>query len=489
MHSVRARLTVTLVALVALTVAVLGIGTYLFVDGSLHRQAVEDAAAQARFDLSVLIPTRLAKPKPTLADVTRSGLAQAFQGRGVETIVDFGDHDPFVSRLDLTNALDSLPSGLRAQVAAGQIAYQWASLPSGPALVIGGPLGASGPSFYFVHDATPIERLLGQLRLSLAVGALALAVVALFAARIVARGVLAPVEAASRAAERIERGDFSARVPVTSRDEFGTWAERFNRMAAALDDTIGRLRQSQAQNRQFVADVSHELRTPLAALVAEASILRDHLAALPPEARRAGELLIGDVARLRTLVDDLMEVSRFDAAAEQVDAGPVDLGRLVQTVTAARLPDARLDLPADPVILATDSRRLERILGNLLDNAREHAPGSTVEVTLRAWTDIVVLTVSDRGPGVPSDRLASIFERFYKADPSRHGGSSGLGLAIAAEHAALLGGTLRASNRPDGGLQIELVLPVAQSLRAGDPTATQSDDASRRTSAAREPIG
>jgi two-component system sensor histidine kinase MtrB len=486
MRGVRARLTITLVALVALTAAVLGIGSYLFVDGSLHRQAVDDAAAQARFDLSVLIPNRLATPKPTLADLTRSGLAQAFQGRGVETIVDFGDRDPFVSRLDLTNGLASL-GDLRTQVAAGQLGYQWATLPSGPELVIGGRLGAAGPSFYFVHDAAPIERLLGQLRLSLAVGAIALALVALFAARIVARGVLAPVEAASRAAERIERGDFSARVPVTSRDEFGTWADRFNRMAAALDDTIGRLRASQAQNRQFVADVSHELRTPLAALVAEASILRDHLDALPPEARRAGELLVGDVARLRILVDDLMEVSRFDAAAEQVDARPVDLGRLVETVTAARLPAARLDLPPDPVVVATDSRRLERILGNLLDNAREHAPGAPVEVTLRAWNDIVVLTVSDRGPGVPPERLASIFERFYKADPSRHGGSSGLGLAIASEHVALLGGTLRASNRPDDGLQMEVILPVAQPLRTGDPTAIQPDEASRRTSPAREP--
>ena len=102
--------------------------------------------------------------------------------------------------------------------------------------------------------------------------------------------MLAPVEAASRAAERIERGDLSARVPVTSDDEFGAWAERFNRMAEALADTIGRLEAAEAQNRRFVADVAHELRTPLAALVAEASILREHLDALPaeqPAGRRA----------------------------------------------------------------------------------------------------------------------------------------------------------------------------------------------------------
>ena len=122
------------------------------------------------------------------------------------------------------------------------------------------------------------------------------------------RGVLVPVETAGRVAERIEAGDLTARVPVTSRDEFGLWAARFNRMAQAMDDLVTRLEASQAQNRRFVADVSHELRTPLTALVAEASILRESLGDLPPASRRAGELLVQDVARLRTLVDELMEL-------------------------------------------------------------------------------------------------------------------------------------------------------------------------------------
>ncbi len=308
------------------------------------------------------------------------------------------------------------------------------------------------------------------------VGALVLVALALLAARLVARGVLAPVEAASRAAERIELGDFSARVPVTSNDEFGAWADRFNRMAAALEETIGRLRAAQGQNRRFVADVSHELRTPLAALVAEASILRDDLDSLPAGTRRAGELLIGDVARLRTLVDDLMEVSRFDAEAEQFASQSVDLVRVVETVVANRLPEAHLMMPSGPVIVETDPRRLERIVGNLLDNAREHAPGSPVEVSLVATDDELTVAVEDRGPGVEEDRLDRIFERFYKADPSRHGGSSGLGLAIAAEHAALLGGELRASNRPGGGLRIELRLPVTGSLQSGDHLATGRAD-------------
>jgi signal transduction histidine kinase len=468
MHGVRARLTATLVALVILTAAVLGIASYVFVDVSLHDQVKNDAALQAGFDLSVLIPSRL--PEPTREAFDASRLRETISRRGVDLVADFGDVKPEFT--------DVLTADFVAALGRGEIAYQWTSLGGEPRLIVGGVLPGSDATFYFIHDVVGLESALGLLRLGLGGGALILALIALLAARWIARGVLAPVEAASRAAERIELGDFSARVPVTSGDEFGLWAERFNRMAAALEDTIGRLKAAQSQNRQFVADVSHELRTPLAALVAEASILRDDLESLPAGTRRAGELLISDVARLRTLVDDLMEVSRFDSEAEQFTAQPVDIGRVLETVVANRLPEARLTLPPEPIVVDTDMRRLERIVGNLLDNAREHAPGSSVEVSLEVTHEAIAIAVEDRGPGVAADRLDRIFERFYKADPSRHGGSSGLGLAIAAEHAALLGGELRARNRDGGGFRIELRLPVTGSLRGGDLAAIAAGDGS-----------
>ncbi len=460
MRGIRARLTVTLVALVALTAVLLGAGAYVFVQTSLRDQVVRDAAAQARFDLAETIPNRDLPAAPTRDDIIDSGLRQTFLQRDIDTIIDVGDPPPVVSRPALSDALGTLPADFVARVGGGELAYTWETVAGRPSLVVGGRVAGSGPAFYFIHDVTAIEEALGQLRLALTVGTIALIVLALLVARVIARGVLAPVEAAGRAAERIEHGDLSARVPVTSDDEFGTWAERFNRMADALADTIGRLEAAEAQNRRFVADVAHELRTPVAALVAEASILRDHVDALPTESRRAGELLVADVGRLRTLVDDLMEVSRFDAGAEQIVPEPVDLDRLITSVAAARLPAAVLHLPDPPLVVESDPRRLERILGNLLDNAREHAPGAPVEVGLDVDADEVVLGVADGGPGVPPDELERIFERFYKADPSRHGGSSGLGLAIAAEHAALLGGRLIATNRAEGGLRIELRLPV-----------------------------
>jgi two-component system, OmpR family, sensor histidine kinase MtrB len=486
-RGVRGRLTITLVALVVLTAGVLGVGSYVFVDSSLHQRLLDQARTEAQFDLSVLIPTRLGAA-PTIASLDSPAFRATYDQRRVGVIVDFGTGDPFVyPSLQFGPRPLTALAPLHEVVAIAQLGYQWATLAGRPSLVVAGRLPPAGPDFYFVHDTAELDAALAQLRLALGAGTVLLALLALVAARLAARGVLAPVEAASRAAERIERGDLSARVPVTSRDEFGAWAERFNRMAAALDETIGRLRESQAQNRRFVADVSHELRTPLSALVAEASIIREHLDGLPPEARRAGELLAGDVARLRTLVDELMELSRFDASAEQVDAEPVDLVALVRTIATARLPEAHLALPAALVVVATERRRLERILGNLLDNAREHAAAAGVDVELLQGADEVVIAVADRGPGVPPDRLARIFERFYKADPSRRSGSSGLGLAIAAEHAQLLGGRLTAANRPEGGLRIELRLPVTGSLPGGDVAANVEGESRTRQSAAQEP--
>lgn len=492
-HGVRVRLTVTLVALVALTAGLLGIGSYVFLDRTLHQQSLDAAANQARFDLATVVPNANLPPSPSRDDITGSLLLQTLQARGVETIVDLGDRGAAISDSALGEAqaaVDALPADLKAEVANGRLAYAWTTVGGRPSVVVGGRVRPSGPDLYFVRDATALERTLQQLRLALGVGALLLVLLALLVARSVARGVLAPVEAASRAAERIEGGDLSARVPVTSDDEFGAWAERFNRMAAALAETIGRLETAEAQNRRFVADVAHELRTPLAALVAEASILRDHLHALPPESRRAGELLVADIGRLRSLVDDLMEVSRFDARAERIALEPIDVGRLVTAVARARLPEATVVVPDERLVIDTDPHRLERILGNLLDNAREHAAGAPVVVRVDTPATVVAevaVSVADRGPGVPEDRLERIFERFYKADPSRHGGSSGLGLAIAAEHAALLGGHLTARNRSRGGLRIELRLPVTGSLRHGDVPATEPPEAGTPTSRRQEP--
>jgi signal transduction histidine kinase len=477
-RSLRTRLAVTLVALVALTVAAIGLGVYAFVDGSLRARVVADARQQADFNLSVLLPA--AEPPPRdAATFGDSGLPAQFRLRGeAEVIADFGDGRPW-GPARLQGALDQLSPELRAIVDAGQLGYAWQTVAAEPALVVGGRQ-PGGPSLYFVFPARAVDDALAQLRLGLLAGGLVAILLALVTSGLIARGILRPVRAGAGAARRIADGDLDARVPVRGRDELGRWAEDFNRMADSLQATVSRLESAQGQNRRFVADVTHELRTPLTALVAEASVLEGSLPGMPPEARRTAELMVADVRRLRVLVDDLLEISRFDAAAEQLTIQGLDLGRVVTAVVAARHPQATVILPARAVVVESDPRRLERILGNLLDNARGHAPGAAVEVSVTPVAGGAVVTVADRGPGVAPDALAHLFDRFYKADPSRAGttgGSSGLGLAIAAEHAALLGGSLRARNRPGGGLIVALTLPVTGSLPRADATDTRPADA------------
>jgi signal transduction histidine kinase len=482
----RFRLAATIVALVALTSLVLGAGASIAVDDAIRGRVVSEATRDAGFDLSVLVPDALGGSDDRAAFETSDLPATLLARGGLGTIVDWGDGNPYASSTDLAGALAEIPAATRAAAeAGGALAYAWTTIAGRPVLVVGGRPAGVPATFWFVRDTADVESTLTTLRIALLVGGVVLVGVALVAARQVARGILRPIAASAAAAERIAAGDLGARVGASGGDELAALGASFDRMAASLESTIERLRGAESQNRRFVADVAHELRTPLAALVAEASVVRDALASgdLGPGERRAAELLVTDVARLRVLVEDLMELSRFDASAEEARGEPIDLGTAVATIAAARDPDARVARPARPVIVRAEPRRLDRILGNLLDNARQHAPGASVEVVVGQEADTAIVTVRDRGPGVPIADLPRLFERFWKGDASRTRGTSGLGLAIAAEHAALLGGSLAAALPPGGGLAVTLRLPVAappqvvaDSLPAGDGVDTTRPD-------------
>ena len=468
MRGIRTRLALALVVLVAVTVTSIGIGTYAFVEARLRDGLLTDATRQAQFNLSVLIPN-LTSDGVTRAALDAGDYAAALRLRGnAEGIVDFHDGGlDWVSTDSLLGASDAFGYQLKQVVDAGHLAYGWFVVAGAPSLVVGAHLtdavpGTAVPVFYFVFPSSSIEDALAQLRFGLVAAALIAIVLALATAGLIARGILRPVRFGRAAAARIAAGDLSARVPAGGADEFAGFAAEFNRMADSLAATVTRLEASESQNRRFVADVSHELRTPLTALVAEASIIEAGLDRLQPDARRAAELLVADVRRLRILVEDLMELSRFDARAEQAELEPLDLGMAVRSIVTARLPAAAIQIPPEAIVVAADARRLDRILGNLLDNTGEHAPGAPVEVEVRKdGATIAVVSVADRGPGVAADAVGHLFDRFYKADASRHGGSSGLGLAIAAANAALLHGELHAENRPGGGLVVILRLPLA----------------------------
>ena len=186
-------------------------------------------------------------------------------------------------------------------------------------------------------------------------------------------------------------------------------------MAAALEAKIEALSAAQARERRFTADVAHELRTPLTALVGEASLLAEHLDRMPPESRRPAELLIADVGRLRTLVEELMEISRFDAGAESVHAETVDLGSLTAATVRARGWDGRVRLEARRPCVTSDPRRLERIVANLVGNALEHGGDDGVRSgSARRQTFV---EVADHGPGIAPRAPAAPLRALLQGGP------------------------------------------------------------------------
>jgi signal transduction histidine kinase len=303
---------------------------------------------------------------------------------------------------------------------------------------------------------------------------------------VLARRTLRPVARASAAARSLAEGLLETRLPVTGEDEFGTWAESFNEMAAALEAKISALSAAQARERRFTADVAHELRTPLTALVGEASLLAEHLERMPPESRRPAQLLVADVGRLRRLVEDLMEISRLDAGAESVHSESVDLASLVAAAVRARGWDGRVRLEGEPLVITSDPRRLERIVANLVGNALEHGGRGVAVLVGRNGADAFV-EVADRGPGIGREHLPHLFERFYKADPSRSGGGTGLGLAIAQENARLLGGEIEVWSEPGEGARFTLRLPVAEPLRSRDGGVSEAEEDEGRQHQGRRP--
>ena len=352
--------------------------------------------------------------------------------------------------------------------------------------MVGGRIPGSTAELYFVFSEGPIFRDLIQLRNVLLVAWVLVVGLAALIGGLLARRALEPVSRASEAARAIAEGLLETRLPVEGRDEFGRWAASFNEMADALEAKIGALSEAQARERRFTSDVAHELRTPLTALVGEASLLREQLDRLPEEARRPAELMVQDVSRLRRLVDDLMEISRFDSGREALVPEPVDVGSLVAGLVRARGWTDRVVVRGSTVV-RSDRRRLERILANLIGNGIEHGGGG-VEVEIAAAGRGLDVEVSDRGPGIAPEHLPHLFERFYKADPSRRGTGSGLGLAIAQENAGLLGGRIAVSSRSGEGTRFDVLLPeipdspdppVAERLPGGEPLVSPPSDRSR----------
>jgi signal transduction histidine kinase len=433
--------------------AVLAVSSYFIVREARLSDSLDRALEQGRFNL--VLAGETLDPSPTTTET--SDLLDAYERRGTFETVGRTGTRAFSSSLSLGD--EQIPAALQELVAGGRLAYERVDIGGTRYLVVGGRVPSADTELYYFFDEDRVWDELGQLRTILLSVLGAVALLGGLVGFVLARGLLRPVARASVAAHSLAEGLLDTRLPVESEDEFGAWAASFNEMAEALEAKITALSEAQARERRFTSDVSHELRTPLTALVAEASLLAEHLDRMPEAARRPAELLVNDVARLRDLVEDLMEISRLDAGEARIRKEPVDLGSLVRTAVHSRRWDDRVTIDREEVVVSTDPRRLERIVANLVGNALEHA-GRDVSVRVGKDGVAAFVEVSDSGPGIPPDRLPHVFDRFYKADSSRAGPGSGLGLAIALENARLLGGDLEVWSEVGRGTRFTLRLPV-----------------------------
>lgn len=459
----RWRITIAFIA-GALAVTALVAGTTFFLaERYLLSRRVEDSTRQTisnvRFAVLILSGTE--------SDVSLAELGGLLETRGTfETLVVQGNRF-FSSSIALPPA--SVPDTLVAAVGRGRVGYVFRAT-NPRQLVFGSPVPGRDMQAFFFYPMNDLDQTLGVLRrvlIGVALGAVALA--AAVGAR-ASRRVVVPVRRASQAARQVADGLLETRLRVEGRDELAALARSFNEMAAALEGRI-------ARERGFVGDVSHELRTPLTTLRASTDYLLQREDELTPSLRRALELLSADVDYLRHLVDDLLEISRVQAGRVQMSWEPLNLADLAREVAArhgrAGGHEIAVVVETDTESLSTvaDKQRLERVVANLVDNAVVHGKGSDVTVRVGAEDGQLLLSVEDRGPGIPPTVVPRIFERFFKVDPARHRGDgrgSGLGLAIARENAHLHGGEIEVHSAEGRGARFTLRLP-RRDLDANDP--------------------
>ncbi|GAB3678234.1 two-component system sensor histidine kinase MtrB [Actinocorallia lasiicapitis] len=382
-------------------------------------------------------------------------------------------------------APDSVPDRLREQIekkpgvqASTLARIGWADgRDDQPGLVAGARLG-----FYELYYFFPLDQEEGTLsRVQNTLVGVGAALVLLLAAiaSVVTRQVVIPVRLAAQSAERLASGRLEERMKVRGEDDLAKLGRSFNDMATTLQEKISELEGLSQVQRQFVSDVSHELRTPLTTMKIAADMLYEHREDFQAMVSRSAELLQSQMERFESLLSDLLEISRHDAGAATLDAESLDMRDLVlaavgdvEDVAERRGSKIVLQLPGEATMAEVDRRRVARILRNLLFNAVEHGDGKEIVVTVAADRDAVALAVRDHGVGLRPGEAQMVFDRFWRADPSRARtiGGTGLGLSISREDAQLHGGWLQAWGERGFGSQFRLSLPrVAGAELRGSP--------------------
>ena len=343
-----------------------------------------------------------------------------------------------------------------------------------PGIVVGAPIEipiAGKYELYFIYDIQNEQQSLDFVQRSLVIGGLALMLLIGTVSYFVTGWIVRPVQVAAKVAERITEGALDERIEERGEDVIAALAHSFNRMTETLQQQINKLRNLSTMQQRFVSDVSHELRTPLTTIKMAGDIVYEQSDSLKPELKRPVELLHVATDRFDSLLRNLLEISRYDAGAIQPSFEIKDFRDVVElavediiTVAESRNCQINLTLPDEPVDAEFDSRRIERVLRNLLSNAIEHGEGKPIDVVVAANNDAVAVSVTDHGIGMNREQVDRVFDRFWRADRSRERtlGGTGLGLAISTEDANLHSGWLQVWASPNRGASFRLTIPRRQ---------------------------
>ncbi|SEJ20985.1 MtrAB system histidine kinase MtrB [Demequina mangrovi] len=476
---------------VVATTTVLGLGAVIVI-GAMVSTQIRDGLVETRVDRILDETARDAASAQENVDASTAETAGDLQqlvydlvdglgtlggsSRGYVLLRDPANTSGVLLSTPVTDAelVDVISPEMRAAVESGQPqSWQHVALPEDgePGVVVGVPLTiriAGAYELYFVYSLADEAATLGLIQRVLAFGGIALMGLLAVLTYQVTRQTVRPVRQAARVASRLAEGILSERMTVRGQDEMATLARTFNEMAESLQRQITRMEDLSRLQRRFVSDVSHELRTPLTTIRMAADVLHDAREGFPPEVARSAELLDTQIDRFETLLSDLLEISRIDAGAAQLEFDDMSVADVVRDQVEAMLPVARslgvdlqLWVAKGSHVASIDRPRVARIVRNLLSNAIEHAQRRPVDVVVASSSRAVAVVVRDYGIGLTPQQAQRVFDRFWRADSARTRtmGGTGLGLSIAREDAQLHGGRLEAWGLPGKGASFRLQLP------------------------------
>ena len=465
--SLRARLLVVTVALVAVGLLAASVATFLFTRTFLLDQVDDQLAAARPFAAQALYePTGFGPPDGTVT--LPPGTYSEYRGadgtvvRGEPWGVPPGESPQLPATIPGLGIDTARPVTFTTRVGTTLPLYRVMAtpLPEGGTLLVAIPLTD-------VHAT--LRRLI---RIEVAVGIVVLATTAALALWLVRLG-LKPLRGIGDTAGSIAAGDLSQRVaPADERTEVGRLGLALNAMLTQIEAAFEERRASEARLRRFVADASHELRTPLTSIRGYAELFRRGAGTRPEDLEKSMARIEAEASRMGVLVDDLLLLARLDQG-RPLERDPVNMGAIAtEAVEAARAiePALPIDLEIDGVTdLVGDGGRLRQVIDNLLENARVHTPeGTPIHVRVHGADDGVVLTIADEGSGLSAEAAARVFERFYRGDParSRQTGGAGLGLSIVSAIVDAHGGNVSLRESGPGepaGARFQVWLPLVPS--------------------------